>query len=80
MSHAALGPFSGMRKSNLDLLLPEIWHKTVNKSIKKDNKKIPALQKFYINHHLFSIARPVMKNNFKFGPRSKKSGHPCFIQ
>jgi len=22
---AALGPFSGIRKSNLDLLLPEIW-------------------------------------------------------
>jgi len=36
---AALGPFSGMRKSNLDLLLLDIWPKTVNKSIKK-NKKI----------------------------------------
>jgi len=34
---AALGPFSGMRKSNLDLLLPEIWPKTVNKSIYRTN-------------------------------------------
>jgi len=33
--HAALGPFSGMRKSNIDLLLPEIWSRTVNKSIKR---------------------------------------------
>jgi len=32
---AALGSFSGERKSNIDLLLSEIWSKTVNKSIKE---------------------------------------------
>jgi len=32
---AALGPFSSKRKSNIDLLPPEIWSKTVNKSIKR---------------------------------------------
>jgi hypothetical protein len=39
---AALGPFSVMRKSNIDL--PAIWSKTVNKSIKR-TKKISAPQK-----------------------------------
>ncbi len=40
---AALGPFSGMKKSNIHLLLQEIWPKTVNKSIKK-TKKIQKVQ------------------------------------
>jgi hypothetical protein len=31
---AALGPFSVMRKGNIDLLLPKILSKTVNKSMK----------------------------------------------
>ncbi len=30
----ALGPFFGKIKSNIDLLLPEIWSKTVNKNKK----------------------------------------------
>jgi len=44
----ALGTFSAMRKSNIDLLLPEIWSKTVNKSIKR-TKKISAPQKSNFN-------------------------------
>jgi len=52
---AALGPFYGKRKSNIDLLLPEIWSKTVNNSIIKIN--------FFL----------------KFGPQTKKCGHPCCI-
>jgi len=43
-----------MRKSNLDLLLLEIWPKTVNKSIKKTKKmscfaEIVNLSSFILN-------------------------------
>jgi hypothetical protein len=72
---AALGLFSGMRKSSLDLRHPEIWQKTVNKSIKK-TKKIPALQSLYSNHNLFLIVLPVMKNNFQIWPSIKKVWPP----
>jgi len=63
------------KKQHIDLLLPKIWSKAVNKSIKRT--------KFFLLHrncnfhdHFFEWCGPRWKIVFKFGSRSKKSGHP----
>jgi len=71
---SALIPFSIMRKSKTYLLLREIWSKTVNKSIERTNyffcfEEIVTSQSVFLNGG----------NDEKFGPRSKKFGHPCYI-
>ncbi len=69
---AALGPLTVIRKCNKHLLLPKLWPKTVNKSIKRTNFFICfAVLKFY--HKLFWLIWPGMKNIFSNLTQNQKS-------
>jgi len=57
------------KKQHVDLLLPEIWSKAVNKSMKRTKKISAAL--------ILNCAARDEKIVYKFGPRSKTSAHPC---
>ncbi len=63
------------KKQHIDLLLPEIWSKAVNKRTKFF--MLPRNCNFIITY--FEWCGPRWKTVFKFGPRSKKSDHPWYI-
>jgi len=66
------------KKQHIDLLLSEIWSKAVNKSIIKTKFFLHRSNCNFIITY-FQYYGPWWKIVFKFGPRSKKSGHPFHI-